>query len=275
MPLYLVLLVVVYCICSIGIGKGTGWWFNEQIPYWVYFTFTQNIYMGVQNTLGNLWLIPTWTLGVEEQFYILLSLLIYFTNQKWLLFLVIIGIICSPIFRYFSPSMYGLTTFPYCRFDSLFTGILIAIIYQKKEAVKFFNINKKTIITVAEILLLITVVFSVGYIRLPMFIVNSWFAMVYAIILLLVLIDTDGYFSKISQNKFLNKVGCYSYSIYLFHQVVLGLLFFCILNKQPELRNLQDLVLIALAIVLVFFISRFTYQYVEKPFIKKGHQYRY
>ena len=98
--------------------------------------------------------------------------------------------------------------------------------------------------------------------------------MIYSIILLLVLIDTNGYFSKIFQNKFLNTVGLYSYSIYLFHQVIIGLIFFYILNKEPELSSLKDFIFIAIAGVLVFFVARLTYLYIEKPFIKKGHQYK-
>ena len=50
-PLYFLLLVCVLLICNLQIGKGTEWWFDAQIPFWTYFTFFQNIVMGLNNTM--------------------------------------------------------------------------------------------------------------------------------------------------------------------------------------------------------------------------------
>ncbi len=274
-PLYFVLLILVFIICTIGIGKGTSWWFNPTIPFWIYFTFLQNIFMGINDIMGNTWLSPTWSLGVEEQFYLLISFLIYFSPKKLLVYILMVGIICAPIFRYNAPTVYALSTFTHCRFDALFGGILIAILYQNKFFTSFFqkHINKFYLFVI--FLLAITFLFSIGKWHMELFIVNTWFSIIYMLILLLVLNDSRNIFSKLSQIKFFINLGLYSFSIYLFHEIILGLFFFSIPAKLPQINSLNDLIMVAFCAFLTFFFARFMYHNFEKKFMALGHQYKY
>ena len=43
---------------------------GNEFPLWSYLTFTQNFFMISTDSIGPRWLAPTWTLSVEEQFYI-------------------------------------------------------------------------------------------------------------------------------------------------------------------------------------------------------------
>ena len=49
---------------------------NARIPSWPYWVFCQNIFMAIKSSVGCTWLAPTWSLAVEEQFYLVLPLLI-------------------------------------------------------------------------------------------------------------------------------------------------------------------------------------------------------
>lgn len=67
-------------------------WAASTLPAWSYFTFTQNFFMAVRGDVGTRWLTPTWTLAVEEQFYLLIPLLIFLLPAKAILPSIRIGI---------------------------------------------------------------------------------------------------------------------------------------------------------------------------------------
>ena len=48
---------------------------DEPFPAWSYFTFTQNFYMAATGGIGAHWLSPTWTLAIEEHFYLIVPFL--------------------------------------------------------------------------------------------------------------------------------------------------------------------------------------------------------
>lgn len=274
-PLYLILLITVIIICSSGIGKGTSWWFNEQIPMWLYFTFLQNIVMGIKDLMGNAWLSPTWSLGVEEQFYLLISFLIFYSSKRVLLFILLAGIIMAPFFRYNAPTVYALSTFTYCRFDALFGGILLAMLYQDELFISFFKRHSTKFYALTLVLLGITFLISIGKWHMELYMVNTWFSIIYMLILLLVLMEPKTIFSKISRINFFVNLGLYSFSIYLFHEIILGLFFFSIPAKLPQINSLADIGMVSSCALLTFFVARFMYLNFEKKFMAKGHQYKY
>lgn len=274
-PLYLLLLMAVFVICILGIGKGTSWWFNNDIPFWIYFTFLQNIVMGIKDVMGNSWLSPTWSLGVEEQFYLLISFLIYLSPKRLLIVILLIGIIGAPVFRYHAPTVYALSTFPYCRFDALFGGILIALLYQEAAFQIFFKKHLYKFFLFTLLLLGITFMISIGKWHMELFLVNSWFSIIYGLVLLLVLFDPKNIFSKLARIPFFINLGLYSFSIYLFHEIILGLFFLTIPKKLPQINSLIDLAMVAICAILTFFAAQFIYKRFEKKFMAIGHQYKY
>jgi peptidoglycan/LPS O-acetylase OafA/YrhL len=46
------------------------WLFHEHLPLLSYATFSQNFFVGARGTFGPHWLRITWSLAVEEQFYL-------------------------------------------------------------------------------------------------------------------------------------------------------------------------------------------------------------
>ena len=55
---------------------------NNVIPGWSYFLMANNLYMAYLKNLGNDSLSVTWSIGVEEQFYLIFPLVIYFVGNK-------------------------------------------------------------------------------------------------------------------------------------------------------------------------------------------------
>src|SRR5262249_19675780 len=87
----------------------------------------------------NVWLLPTWTLAVEEQFYLLLPFIILWTPKRWFSPLILAGIVISPVLRVVitlcthAPSTHtlppiGAAVLLPCRWDLLFLGVLAAYV---------------------------------------------------------------------------------------------------------------------------------------------------
>ncbi len=76
----------------------------NHFPIWSYFTFTQNFFAASGATFGGKWLGVTWSLAVEEQFYIFLSLAVRTLREKYLVFLAFVLIVIAPVLRYTAPN---------------------------------------------------------------------------------------------------------------------------------------------------------------------------
>src|ERR1700687_2454964 len=75
------------------------WLFSRAFPWYFYATLTQNISMSYYGALGPAWLGATWSLAVEEQFYLTLPFLIKYVKPRRLRYLLGIVILFAPVFR--------------------------------------------------------------------------------------------------------------------------------------------------------------------------------
>lgn len=73
------------------------WLFVFSYPAWTYFTFTQNFFMAWFNDIGYQSLAVTWSLAVEEQFYLTFPLLVWLFPRK-VLWLAFLGLVFLSIF---------------------------------------------------------------------------------------------------------------------------------------------------------------------------------
>ena len=69
LPVYFFCVLLVY-LCMHLLGSPQWMDIGNEFPLWSYLTFTQNFFMISTDSIGPRWLAPTWTLSVEEQFYI-------------------------------------------------------------------------------------------------------------------------------------------------------------------------------------------------------------
>lgn len=70
LPVYFLWLLLFACGLALADPRVKGM-FNQALPIWSYPLFLQNFAMAVQGTFGAQWLMVTWSLAVEEQFYLL------------------------------------------------------------------------------------------------------------------------------------------------------------------------------------------------------------
>ena len=74
--------------------------FEKYIPVGAYFLLIQNFFMSHFGHFGPNALTPTWSLAVEEQFYIVIPFIIYYLNKKQILFVSIFFIVFATTFLF-------------------------------------------------------------------------------------------------------------------------------------------------------------------------------
>jgi len=142
LPVYFVLMGVfslrfVFGVKSVGaLGKLT----ESQLPLLSYFTFTQNIWMAVLGTAGVGTMAMTWSLAIEEQFYLTIPFLIRKIARSRLPILLLGVVIGAPILRtllLLAPERGHFAAFVLmpCRADGLCMGVLCALAARTPQVV--------------------------------------------------------------------------------------------------------------------------------------------
>ncbi len=288
-PIYAVVVGVFYLCMGAGIpGRVTGseWLFGPTVHWYAYATFTQNIGYSMGGPSTAAWLAATWSLAVEEQFYLVLPAVIWLVSERWLPYVLGSAIVAAPLLRLFLNLSYShgkmasFTLMP-CRADALLLGVAAALLVRKRSL--WGAIRSKPLRLVSAWMVLLA--------GLPLFIVFkaadqlesfwmstvgfSWLAFFYLGLLLLALIYSDGWLGSALRSSWLKGLGTISYGVYLLHWPVLGLTFMFFRHKKPWAETAGERGLLLLALALTIAIASFSWAVFEKPLLKIGHRVKY
>jgi peptidoglycan/LPS O-acetylase OafA/YrhL len=117
--------------------------FRIDVPVWSLLTLTQNFFIAFKGDwLGPGWLAVTWSLCVEEQFYLLLPILIFLLPIRRIPAVCVAAILAAPLFRAVLMTLWpGNLVAPYVllpgRMDALFFGVLGAWLWNDDQARDF------------------------------------------------------------------------------------------------------------------------------------------
>jgi peptidoglycan/LPS O-acetylase OafA/YrhL len=266
-------------------GGATGWLLGDPAPWYSYLTFTQNFWMAARNAFGPQWLAVSWSLAVEEQFYLTLPLLIRFVSPHRLRWVLGTAIVATPLLRVLAVSIdperagYAVYVLPFTRMDTLLLGVLIALLARNPVSWAAIVARRRWIQVAFWVLLAGVAVFTlqkwtIG--TVPMSLVGyTWFGAFYAAIVLLVLSDRDGLAARVFSTRPLMALGGLAYGIYLFHQPVLGILHATMRGQVPRLLNVQDALVTLTAAALTLGLAHFSWRYFEKPLVRRGQTFEY
>lgn len=217
-------------------------------------------------TLSNYWalsneykpLMYTWSLGVEEQFYLIYPLLFMVFTGKRLKFLlpliVLLTVVSALLFFRSTDSLKSFYLLQY-RFFELAIGGLGAIVFGNRHISKFWTIP-------AIFLLLAGLLTRFNISR------NYYLVMVFdATFLLLVIGSNDSKMRRLLvENTFMVYLGKIIFSIYMWHQIVMAFARYIFID---HFGYAQSGILIGIMIGL----SALTYTLVEKPFRNAAYIY--
>lgn len=272
-PLYFLVLALFILFASTGTFSSPPFQglFDDPLPLWSYATFTQNILMGDRGDFGPLWLGITWSLAVEEQFYLFVPLLIYFLPRRTLLWVLMVGLLAAPVLRYAFPGFHAFVGTPW-RADSLLSGAVLAILVRDPSFVSAVR-SRRSLLFVCFIALLGGAAMLTP--TLGGVIDHLLLAGLYANFILIGYLEGESIVGRLLQSRFLVWFGQLSYGIYMLHEAVSGLLHAYLRGTSPQIRSLSDAAVTALALCVTLLLAMLSYRFIEGPILRFGHRFQY
>jgi peptidoglycan/LPS O-acetylase OafA/YrhL len=283
LPPYLIL-VTGFWLCVVTLDGRLTYYFDRQLPLWSLLTFTQNWVMVWLNSPGSMSIGATWSLAIEEQFYLIAPALIFWLPRRWLPKALIAISAASIVARsacfYFYPENF---TAPYVgtifRLDGLCAGGLIAIAYRDKAIWAAIDARRTLLFGVFCALLAIIPLYT-WFLRssfaLPALFHfgHTYLALLYGVSLTCILIASGTSVTAWLRAKSLGAIGLISYSLYLFHPSFKGL-FFALAHRGESIQTPLDVALLAMALMSTFGFCAALYVCIERPAQKFGKRFRY
>ncbi len=275
-PNYYLLILLFSIICSIPFFSSdyflTG---NNVIPKWAYLLMIHNIFMAHLQNFGNISISITWSIGVEEQFYIIFPILVYYLKEKWLPYVLVLAIVIAPLIRMqFTNWIPAYVLLP-CRMDSIAFGALIAY---TNHSFSLTAIVKKWIVPIVLVLAVDCLICAYLYIRFSDLGVfkNTLFAILFSGLIIFALVYKNSIYGAVLRYRTLVWIGTISYSLYLFHDIILGLChrIFSI-SGEGLFSNLKGISVSVLALIISIGFSWLVYKKLETPFVSWGKRFKY
>ena len=288
-PIYAVVVGAFYlCMAAGARGRipGSDWLFSPTIPWYAYATLTQNIRYAIGEPAVPTWLGVTWSLAIEEQFYLILPAIIWFVSRRWLPYVLCSAILAAPLLRLFLNLSYShgkLASFYLmpCRADALLVGVAAALLVRHQSIWDWLKSQRRQLASGWIVLLAALPCFIVFKETNP--VLSFWMstigfsllALFYLGLLLLALVYSDGWLGRILRTSWLKALGTISYGVYLIHFAVVGFIFGIFRHKRPWAETSAEHALVLLALVSTIAIACLSWTFFEKPLLKIGHNVKY
>lgn len=274
-PLYYGLVASFTLLTAVSLSRDPSfqWLFRDPMPIWSYATFSQNIFMGIRGTEGANWLNMTWSLAVEEQFYLFIPFLIYFLPRRKLVGVLVIAILAAPFLRWISPGFHAFVDTPW-RSDSLMSGALLALFVRTPSLIAAVDRHRTQVLTLFAVLLAGAALMTAYPGCFGPF-DHLWLAVLYSTFVLLAFIRTWPILNRVLGARLLVWFGELSYGIYMFHQPISGLLHGILEHRAPVIRTPHDAAITLAALVITMVIAAFSFRFFQTPLLRIGRRAKY
>ncbi len=247
---------------------------NESVaglPY--YLTYTQNIqlYWGEQPPDFIRAFSHSWTLALEEQYYILWPLVVYFCSSRWLIAISLAAAVGSSLANYYGVS--GVILAGRCNGFAL--GGLLAVLFFRRDADPEFRSKWSPLFAAIMIGATVLTTLSItGHLDIHRQIA---FTICFFGLIGFVILESGKRWLAPFRLPALMYVGTISYGLYLYHiPIDRG---FEILMRKIGVRHRLDVGYpvwrTALEMAIVFVVAVLSWHFIEKPLLKLKSRFEY
>lgn len=256
----------------------------NQMPVWSYATFTQNFYMVFSGVYGN-FLGVTWSLAMEEQFYMLLPFAVFFFSRGTIAKAAVALILLAPVIRTLVwqninwQASYHLSP---ARVDTVMWGVLVAYVVRRPDFMAALA-SKVRWLDAIIVLAIISVAANTYYFASAPLISNrntytlglfvstlrySVLAAMYGLVILRLHLPGATAMKAVFNTPWLGKVGIVSYAAYMYHQFFNMSAHFWLNGGRPATLDSWWLAYIpVLVLALTFAAATISYRFLEHPIL--------
>lgn len=286
-PPYLLLLALWIAVQALQTGSGLEWLLQPARPAWPYFVYVQNVAMSASGDTGPNFMVATWSLAVEEQFYLLFPLVVRFLSPAKLPVVLCVGTLLAPTLRaimallgpeWEQAQMRLLPT----RWDSLLLGAsiawsvrqpaILAALRARRRALCGLLIPLAALMAAFPLILAAPDPFLSPWRAFSVYLITAAF---FALVLLLLHLRVLPGTARILSTRPMRFFGKISYFMYLFHIPILGLAFAGFLGTDPVLAAPRDWLVMAAAFALLVLLGESSWRWIEGPLVAMGHRVAY
>lgn len=254
-PLYYVTLLFMFVVVPVVHPVDNKALFERASPWWAFPLFVQNFLVqapeGAPGLLG-----VTWSLAIEEQFYLVWPLVVRFCSRSLLRWIAVLVVCVSPALRLMlltaGADIYSNT---FARLDGLMTGALLAILMRSPGFVpaRFLG-TAWMVLAIATPLAFVTEALDARWV------VFSLSAAASAALVYLSLYSPQSWVQRALGNRFLVYTGTISYGLYLLHKIPFNVGTALHFDRYPLLAA-------PILFVAAYGMAVLSWRCLEKPFL--------
>lgn len=274
-PLYALVLALAY-IFTVRTNPAIA----NQLPLWPHVLFLQNFWMAATGSLG--FFAVSWSLAIEEQFYLTLPSVVRYVSRDRLWYAVAGGIIAAPILRVVALHLWpgrpaSATMLMPCRADALLLGVAGALLLRNERWKSRIETHPRALWISLAVLVAGAGFFSIRP-STPLqpwrfSLELSWVAALYLCLLLLAVTQPRHWIAGMMRWQWLCWLGTIAYGVYLLHQLIAFSLYWLVWHRNDAIvRSLDNLLVSIAALVATLVICQLSWRYFEQPLTSRGHR---
>lgn len=248
-------------------------WQDEFTPY--FFTYTPNFLIHKIGSEHASCFAHLWSLGVEEQFYLVWPWILLFTPKRFRLpvvsIMVLIGFVYVTVF--YKDKYIG--AIPFADLPTLGAGGILACLYVNRGRVLDWLKGKRhTLFAISFVHLLLVLIFfrddsALWHLYREISLACCTFSIV-----LVSIFGWRGAIGYITRNRVIQYLGMISYGIYLYHMPV-PFVYRALAAKYFPSVHMSPWIFLVFCFTLTVGIAAVSYKYIETPFLKLKRYFAY